>query len=327
MIETNVGWDNGNRRGKVALRIDDKILCASIPSQYAFDEPIVLHNGQERKIDAFPLLFRVKKNDKWIDIINWFDDDTLASENIITEIDQLKYSIPYIKKLFQAVMYKWSDKHNIPLASLGKLNVCVSMPPGAYQKSTLRKQAEKAYEDTFDTGQSHMKLRPVKGETIQLVTKFHSLVREAVIYGSNILKPGELVYVIDLGGGTDDILLFNGSPEPIDSKTYKSGLVHVCRKINFNNPTQAELRILKDKNYIPFPLVTYFNQKKQLVQESLRSVSSPMSKTVYIIGGGAEMINRQKGIKAEFTKLLPPKKVIIKGQYQTAIANLKEASK
>lgn len=319
---TNVGYDFGNRRSKIAIEIDDKILCASIPSQYAFDRPAILKSGQERKIDAFSLLFRVDKGDAKL----YFGNDTLASENIITEIDQAKYTKSHIQRLFQAILYEWSQKYKIALSELGKLNICVSMPPGAYQKPALKKQAEKAYKNAFNTGQSHMQVRDGK-QAYQIVTQFHSLVREAVVWGSDIPRRGELVLTIDLGGGTDDIVLFNGSDEPVDSKTYKTGLIRTYYKINPMNPAQVELRIFRDKTYNPPALLSYFNQKKLLVQLALRDLPEQMSKRAYIIGGGAAMIARQKTIKAQFTKLMPPKKLIIKNQYANAIANLREVSK
>lgn len=325
MTITNVGYDFGNKRSKAAIYFNDKILCASIPSQYALVKPVVLKSGQERKIDAFPLLFRI--DNKGRDVKLWFGDDTLASENIITEIDQSKYGETHIRRVFQAVLYEWSRKHKIPISELGKLNICVSMPPGTYQKQTLQKQAETAYRNAFNTGQSHMKIRPVKGDVTQIVTQFHSLVREAVVWGSNKPRRGELILTIDLGGGTDDVVLFNGSPEPIDSRTFNTGLVRVYHKINPIDPFRVELQILKDKNYLPPALISYFNQKKYLVQMALRDLPEPMSKKVYLIGGGAAMIARQKTIKSGFTKLMPPKKLIIKDQYATAIANLREASK
>jgi hypothetical protein len=323
MTDVDVGGDFGNRRSKVAIRWKGKILCSSVPSQYAFDEPLIVKAGQEKKIDAYPLLFRVDKGDLRL----WFGNDTLASENIIAEIDQAKYSKNHLQRMLQAVLYQWSKDHGVPLSELGKLNICVSMPPGAYQRTADRKQAEKAYRNAFNTGQSHMKIRPVNGETVQIVTKFHSLVREAVVWGSDIPRRGELVLTVDLGGGTDDVVLFNGSPEPIDSKTYKTGLIRTYRKINPVNPAEVELRIFRDKNYMPFPLLTYFNEKKRLIQEILRVLPDRSDKKVYLIGGGAALIARQKTIKAEFAKLMPPRKLIVKDQFANAIANLREASR
>jgi hypothetical protein len=320
---TNIGLDGGNRRWKIAIEIDGKILRASIPAQYAFDEPVILKSGQERKTDAFSLLFHTGANVNFLH----FGNDTLASENIIAEIDQAKYSKLYIQRMFQAVLYQWSLKHKIPISSLGKLNIVASIPPGSYQKITLRKQAEKAYRSAFNTGQSHMKIRPAKGEAIQIVTRFHSLVREAVVWGSDIPRRGELVLVFDFGGGTDDIVLFNGSSEPIDSKSYKTGLIHTYHKINPATSPQVELRILRDKSYVPPALLSYFNQKKLMVQMALRSLPEPLNKKVYLIGGGAELISRQKTIKTGFAKLMPAKKLIIKDQYANAEANLKEAKR
>ena len=319
MKTTEVGLDLGNRRTKVCING----LCASIPSQHSFDKPVILRNGQERKVSAFALLFRIAK-DK--DIRLWFGDDTLASKEIITELDQTKYSKLHIQRMFQAVLYEWSRKHNTPLSGLGKLSICVSMPPGSYQKPKLRKAAESAYRKAFNTGQSHIQLRDGK-ESVQIVTQFHSLVREAVVWGSDIPRRGELVLTIDLGGGTDDVVLFNGSAEPIDSYSNNNGLIRVYSKINPANPALAELNILRDKSYTPTALMAYFSEKKMLVQSSLRTLPERREKKVYIIGGGAEMIARQPEVKKEFTNLLPAKKLIIKGQYANAEANWKEASK
>lgn len=315
----DAGFDFGNRRAKLSI----EGLNASIPSIYAFDKPIVLgKNGTEIKPKAFDLLFRVQ--DKG-DVRLWFGNDTLASENTIQKLDAGKYSKSHIQRLFQAVLYQWSKQHGYNLSDLGKLNVCVSMPPGSYQDLAKRKKAEIAYKDAFNTGQSHMKVRGK--ETHQIVTQFHSLVREAVVWGSEIPKRNELVLTIDLGGGTDDVVLFNGDIEPSDSKTYKTGLIRMYYKINPNDPTGVELKILKDKSYLPPALVSYFNQKELLVQLALRDLPEQRNKRVYLIGGGAAMINRQKAIRSVFISLLPPKKVVIKDQYANAEANRLEASK
>ncbi len=327
MKRTNVGLDPGNRRWDIAIEAikndEQKLLFASIPALYAFDEPVLIKAGQERKIDAFSLLFKVNGKGN---VRLWFGNDTLTSENTIQKLDTTKYIKSHIQRMTQAVLYQWSKQHSISLASLGKLNICVSMPPGAYQKTSERKRAEKVYRASFNTGQSHIQLRDGK-DSVQVVTQFHSLVREAVLFGSEIPRRNELVLTFDFGGGTDDVILFNGSPEPYDSKTFKNGLIKVYHKINPANPLQAELRILRDKNYLPPALLAYFNQRELMVQMALRDLPEKMSKKVYIIGGGAVMIGRNPTIKKTFLSLLPPKKLIIKNQYANAEANWKEASK
>jgi hypothetical protein len=313
---TPVGLDLGNRRVKVC--IDN--LYASIPALYAFDKPTVLgKSGQEIKAKCFSLLFRIDKSKS---VSLWFGQDVLGSQSTIQEIDEGKYTKSYIQRMFQAVLYQWSIQHKRDLSQLGKLNICASMPPGSYQKPAARKRAEKAYRAAFNTGQSHMKIRPTRGEAIQVVTQFHSLVREAVVWGGDLPRRNELILTVDLGGGTDDIVLFNGSPEPIDSRTYKNGLIHTYHKINSSNPSQVELRIMKDKSYFPNELMSYYNQKKLMIQMVNRALPRPVDR-IYIIGGGAALM--PKVIKNSFSQLAG--KVIIKDQYANAQANWKEASK
>lgn len=329
MEPTNIGLDFGNGRVKLAILWNGKILFASIPAIYAFDEPVNIKSGQERKVDAFYLLFTVKPSKDlktWYTVKLWFGNDTLSSENTIQKIDGQKYTKSHLQRMFQAVLYQWSLKHNIPLSELGKLNICVSMPPGSYQKATERKKAEKAYRSAFNTGQSHIQLRDGK-ETVQIVTQFHSLQREAVAWGSEIPRKNELVLIFDFGRGTDDVVLFNGDTEPSDSRTYKTGLLHTYHKVNPINPMMVELKILRDKNYLPAALASYFNQREVMIGRVLNSLPDTMSKRAYLIGGGAEMIKRQKAIKSTFISLLPAKKLIIKDQYATCEANLREASK
>jgi hypothetical protein len=326
---TNVGLDFGNGRIKIAILWNGEILFASIPSIYAFDEPVNIKSGKEGKVDTFYLLFAIKPSkdpETWYVIKLWFGDDILSSENTIQKIDAQKYTKSHIQYMLQAVLYQWSLKHEISLKELGKLNICVSMPPGSYQKATERKKAEKVYRSAFNTGQSHIQLRDGK-ESVQIVTQFHSLQREAVVWGKDIPRKNELVLVFDFGRGTDDVVLFNGGVEPTRSRTYKTGLLHTYHKVNPINPMLVELEILRDKNYLPAALASYFNQKEVMIGRVLNSLPDTMSKRAYLIGGGAEMIKRQKAIKSTFMSLLPTKKLIIKDQYATAEANLREASK
>lgn len=336
---TPVGCDFGNRRIKICIQAVDsngklefhkdgkpKLLFASIPAIFAFDCPVVIKDGQEKKVDAFPLLFYVEAGK---DVRLYLGNDTLVSQDTIGKIDAGKYTKSHIQRMLQGVLYQWSIQHKCDLSQLGKLDICVSMPPGSYQKPLERKKAEGAYRNAFNTGQSHMKIRPAQNKAIaiQIVTKFHSLVREAVVWGRDIPRRNELILVADLGGGTDDFALFNGSSEPVDVQTRKTGLITIYKRINSVNPNRAELKILRERNYFPEPLLAYFNQKELMIQGILRELPERMNKRLYLIGGGASLIDRNKVVKNTFLQLLPPKKVIIKDQYAGCRANWKEASK
>ena len=169
---TNIGLDLGNTRTK--MTIDNK--HAAIPSLYAYDKPVIVNgSGRELRVKAFKLLF----DDTWL----WFGQDVLASQSVIHKIDEAKFDDKHISILFRAVLYEWSNKHNISLSNLGKLTIVASLPPGLYQQSKLGLKAEKAYKKAFNRRQSHVKMRDGK-HTIQIVTNFHSLVRETVTYGA-----------------------------------------------------------------------------------------------------------------------------------------------
>ncbi len=320
---TPVGFDFGNKWAKVCIEVNGKLLFASIPSMYAFDKPIRIVSGQEKKINAFSLLFNVGDGK---DVRLWFGNDTLESLNQIQKIDTGKYNKSHVQRLFQACLFQWSKQHNISISDLGKLVICASMPPGSYQKVIERRLAETAYRKAFNTGQSHMKIRTGKSTT-QIVTSFSKLVREAVVFGGDIPRSNEITIVCDFGGGTDDIVLFNGSTEPLDSRTFNTGLIHTFQKINSSNPIQAELKIFRDKDYLPPSLLSYFNQKELMVQMALRSLPEQFSKKLYIIGGGATMIARLPKIKQTFLSLLPKGKVIIKNHFANSEANWRQASK
>jgi hypothetical protein len=237
-------------------------------------------------------------------------------------LDESKYVASTIKQLFQAVLYHWSDIHKQDLSQLGKLNVVTSMPPGQYQKPGVKKQAEDVYRSVFKSGQSHMKIRPAPGEAHQIVTQFGGLVREATLFGQDIPSGNELVLVVDLGGGTTDFVLFNGSNVPIDSRTVNNGLFHTYQKIDYINPQRVELRIMSNKKYFPNQLLAYYNTIQMMIQAVIRPFPKPPDK-IYIIGGGANLMPAP--IKNSFKKLA--KKVVVKDQYINAIANHKEASK
>lgn len=307
------GLDLGNRRTKIHLLGKS----SSVPSVIGFDKPVVLgKNETEIKAKAFSLFFRVDNRDHEL----YFGRDVLASQSILQEIDDSKYSKSYIQRLFQAVLYEWSLIHKQDLSQLGKLNIVTSMPPGQYQKNDIRRKAEKAYRSAFNTGQSHMKIRPAQGESIQVVTQFDSLVKEASLYGQDIPRSNQLVLVVDLGGGTTDFVLFNGSSRPIDSRSVNNGLFHVYQKIDMINPQKVELRIMSDKGYWPNQLISYYNSTRLMINAIIRALPKSPDR-IDIIGGGAGLMPSQ--IQSQFKQLA--KSVYIKDQYVNAIANWRKA--
>jgi len=309
------GLDLGNRSTQIHLLGKS----ASIPSVIGFDAPIIIGaKGTEVKAQAFSLLFRVDDKDHQL----WFGRDVLASQSILQEIDATKYSKVTIQRLFQAVLFEWASIHKQDLSTLGKLNIVASMPPGLYQKPAILKLAESAYRSAFNTGQSHQKIRPVSGEAIQIVTKFGGLVREAVLFGQDIPRKNELVLIVDLGGGTTDFALFNGSDKPLDTKTVNNGLLHVYQDVDFVNPQKVELRIMSDRSYFPNQLLAYYNGIKLMISAVIRKLPRTPDK-IYLIGGGAALM--PKPIRASFKQLA--REVIIKDQYVNAISNWKEAGK
>jgi hypothetical protein len=319
---TSVGLDLGNTRTK--LCIDDK--CISIPSIYAHDKPIVVgKSGQEVKAKCFSLINRQwidKEKNQYRDFNLWFGPDVLASQNTIHKLKEAKYNPGHISILFRAALHQWSKQHKVNLSDLGKFNIVVSMPPGLYQQGQLRMQALKAYRKAFNRGQSHVKIRDGK-DTVQIVSQFQSLVREAVCWGKNIPRKGEWVLVYDMGGETDDMALFNGSTEPAWSMTKHIGLLHTFDKIDPVNPGLAELKVLRNKNNLPVEMVSHYNR----AENNILKIKShyPNINRLYIIGGGASLMKSNKNIKAMFTSLA--KQVIIKDEFANCRANWLEASK
>jgi hypothetical protein len=321
MKETPTGLDVGNTRTK--LTIADKNgdpKSVSIPSVIAFDKPIIVGaSGKELKAKAFSLLFKRKDG---VDNQLWFGQDVLASQTIIHEIDDGKYEAGHISILFRAVLYAWSQKYKIPLSDLGKLSIVASMPPGLYKTAKLRLQAEKAYKAAFNRYQSHVKVRPAKGEAIQIVTRFDKLVREAVLFGSNIPRQGELVLVFDIGGGTRDVALFNGSATPLKTWSKPNGLIHAFEIINPVSPRQAELQAIASRSNPHQAIISFYNDVENDIRRSIRVLPRPVNK-IYIIGGGAKLMPKsvQDSIKALASE------VIISNEFATSEANWKEASK
>lgn len=276
-------------------------LVAKIPSRYAYEQPLgqINASGQLGKAQAFWLRF-IQENGS--DLRLWFGQDTLAIPSI-QKLDELKYDAAHISVLFRAVLYQWFLTHRarykVNLGDLGRLNVVVSMPPGLYQDARIFNKAKKAYEFAFNgkSKQSHQKIR---GEQpVQIVTQFGSLEQEAVAWGQNKPRRGEWVLTVDLGGGTDDYALFNGSDKPRETKTSNTGLLHIFQQINPVDPGLAELEILRNKKGpLPPPLLTHYNEVERRIQLFTRRLPVEVSR-IYIIGGGAALMpaSAQKSIK------------------------------
>lgn len=303
-----VGFDFGNSICKICIR--GKV--AKIPTAYAIKEPHgrVLPSGFEAKVDAFSLLF-----DK---TILWFGQDVLSGP-IIQELDETKYEKFYVSVLFRAVLYEWSRRHKIDLNSLGKMNIVTSMPPGVYQDRLLYKQAESAYQKVFNRGQSHMKIRDGKHSS-QIVTHFGGIERESV--GSySAAGFGKYTLVIDLGSGTNDFSLFNGSPKPIYTATDNTGFLHTYAEINRARPSQAELSLMRNNTQFPQEINIHFNEVKRKVVMLKRGLQIPIGKII-VIGGGAALMKKSPPIKAEFAKLAP---LVLRDEYENSRSNWRAA--
>ncbi len=307
---TPVGLDFGN--SSIKIGIDEKF--AKIPSRYAFEAPpgaISAKTGQELKPVAFSLVFDSRSL--------WFGQDVLGSGSI-QKIGMAKYDPEHISILFRAALYQWSRAHKIDLAALGKLNVVCSMPPGLYQKPALNKIGLTAFRKAFNRGQSHAKIRDGQA-SVQIVSQFGGLIREAVAWGQAVPRQGEMVLTADLGGGTNDYVLFNSSPEPLATFTDNAGLIHAFSAMDPIAPGQAELKVLRSKSVgPPHQLITYFNEVERRIQLITLRLPRPVDR-LYIIGGGAALMTPK--IKATFTPLAG--KVIFKDEFANAEANWRYA--
>lgn len=306
-----VGLDIGNSWTKICIR--GKV--SKIPSRYAFQRPpgaISQKTGQELKPVAFHLFFQD-------DIPLWFGRDTLGI-GAIHKLDMSKYDAEHISILFRAVLYQWGKNHKVDLSDLGKLKIIASMPPGLFQKTAANKQAATAFRRAFNRGQSHVKIRDGK-KTVQIVTSFGGLIREAVAWGQAVPRQGEVVLTVDLGGGTNDYVLFNGSVEPLKTFTDNAGLLYAYSQIDPIDPAQAELRVLRNKKApLPHQLLTYFND----VERRIQMINLKLPKSVdrlYLIGGGVALMTSR--IKATFAPLAP--KVVIRNEFANCEANWRYA--
>lgn len=313
-----VGLDLGNTWTNICV----KGLVAKIPSRYAYKCPPGQLNasGQLGKPQAFPLRFIQESGD---DLQIWFGQDTLAI-SAIQKLDNLKYDAGHISVLFRAALYQWEQthkgRHKVDLVNLGMLNIVASMPPGLFKDAKVFAKATNAYKSAFNgkSKQSHPKIRAGDGKrTVQIVTRFGGLQQEAVAWGKEKPHQGEWVLTVDLGGGTDDYALFNGSDTPRETKTSNTGLLHVYAQINPVAPGAAELEILRNKKGpLPAALLTYYNEVERRIQMFTRVLPVEVSR-IYVIGGGAALmpLSVQKTIKQLADD------VFIKDEYANCRAN------
>jgi hypothetical protein len=251
----------------------------------------------------------------------WFGQDTLAVP-ATQKYDLLKYDAAHIQILFKAALYQWEKthkgRHKVNLADLGRLIIVASMPPGLFQDTKAYTKAIGAYEDAFNKDvHSHLQIRDGNGKrTVQIVTRFSGLQQEAVAWGSNKPRRDEWVLTADIGGGTIDYALFNGSNKPRKAKTENTGLLHVYKQINPVDPGLAELEVLRNKSSRPDELLVYYNEVERDIQMFIRRLPVTVSR-IYIIGGGAALMptSVQKIIK----QLAP--QVTIEDEYANARAN------
>lgn len=311
----SVGFDLGNTSTKIF--IDGK--TAKIPSRVAFEAPpgqISQKTGQELKPKAFPLLFSQK--DKTV-VMRWFGQDVLGV-GAIQKLDMAKYDPSHITVLFRAALYHWGRIHKVDLSGLGKLNIVASMPPGLFKDQQKNKVTQSAFRKAFNRGQSHLKVRDNK-TSIQIVTHFQSLVREAVAFGQDVPRHGEFVLIVDIGGFTNDFALYNGSAEPLGTWTDNNGLLAAYCDIDPLNPAHVELKILRNKKGgLPHQITTFYNEVERRIQIIALRLPNRITK-LYVIGGGAALM--PSTIKAAFTPLA--EKVIFKNEYANCEANYRKA--
>lgn len=306
MNTTAVGLDLGNNAVKVC--IDNQ--TAKVLSRIAFECPpgqISPNTGLELKSKAFSLFFNGNPL--------WFGPDTLAA-SAIQKLDMAKYDADHISVLFRAALYQWSKQHKVDLADMGKLNVVASMPPGLFKDPTSNREATLAFKKAFNRSQSHVKIRDGK-KSIQIVTQFGGLQREAVSFSQGLPRKGQIVLTVDLGGGTNDYALFNGSPEPIKVLTDNAGLLHAFSAIDPLDPGEAELKVMRNKkNSLPHQLLTYYNEVERRIQLIILRLPYPVV-VIHFIGGGAALMTPT--IKDTFKALAP--KVFFKDEYANVRAN------
>ncbi len=302
-----VGADFGNSWLKLCIAAGGNIKQVKLPMAYSFERPDkqILSSGKEvNKLQAFSLLE---------DTELWFGQDILSGP-IIQKMDATKYDVNHIGILFKAGLYAWSQKHNIDLAKLGKLNVVTSMSPGAYANKQLNRLAESTYRKVFNRRQSHLHIAGT-----QVVTQFGGLRRETV-GAIGTTKAKGMTLIVDFGSGTVDYALYNGDSEPIWAKSTNIGLAHIYADIDPSSPGKAELDALRNKKEDMHTRIrAYYSDIGQRIVMIKRKMAKEMIEEIILIGGGAAAMPPL--IQAEFKKLAP--KVIIRrdAEYQNALAN------
>lgn len=296
-------------------------LVAKIPSRYAYESPPGQLNtsGQRGSPQAFPLIF-TRNDENGGDFQLWFGQDVLGIPGI-QKMDMLKYDAAHIQILFKAALYQWQKthkgRHKVNLAKLGKLNIVASMPPGLFEDAKSYGMAKKAYHDAFNKDvHSHLQIRDGKQPAQQVVTHFVKIQQEAVAWGQDVPRRNEWILVFDLGGGTNDWAIFNGSDKPRGTGTSNTGLVHIFEQINPASPQLGELQVLRNKKVMVHQLMTYYSEIEQRIQRIIRKLPVEVSR-IYVIGGGAALM--PPSIQKTIRQLAPT--VVIGNEYANCRGN------
>lgn len=321
MKVTPVGLDIGNSWTNVCVSwpgFPDG-LVAKIPSRYANKKPpgVLNKSGQRGKPQALELLM-TRKDESVFSL--WLGQDTLAIPST-QKLDAQKYDAAHIQILAKGVLAQWELTHQrrrgVDLSQLGRLNIVASMPPAMFEDGPTFARAERAYGDAFNkSAQSHPKIKRPGLPTVQIVTRFDHLVQEAVAWGEDTPRDGEWVLVIDLGGGTRDWAIFNGSKTATLKGSKNNGLMDAYEQIDSLNPALVELEVLRDKKKQWPELVTWYSDVEFGIQRLIRTFRYPIN-CLYIIGGGASLM--PENVKSTIKTLAS--KVVFKNEYSTCRAN------
>lgn len=319
MERTPVGLDVGNNWTNICVSWPgyDGGLVAKIPSRYANKKPpgALNKSGQRGKPQAFELVMIKKEGEFSL----WLGQDTLAIPSI-QKVDAQKYNAAHIQILVKGVLAQWELTHKrrgVDLSQLGRLNIVASMPPALFEDAPTFARAKRAYTDAFNkSAQSHPKIQRPGMPTVQIVARFDHLIQEAVAWGEDTPRDGEWVLVIDLGGGTRDWAIFNGSKTAKRKGSKNNGLMDAYEQIDGLNPALAELEVLRNKKEYWPELVTWYSDVELGIQRMLRAFRYPINR-LYIIGGGASLM--PENVKSSIKSLAP--QVVFKDEYANCRAN------
>ena len=320
---TAVGLDLGNSLTKICVSWAEGPdvlvpLVAKIPSRYAEEKPPGKLNksGQRGTAQAFEMLI-THPGGRTSSL--WFGQDTLAIPATQKAYAQ-KYDPIHIQILLKGALAQWEKTHKsrgVDLSKLGPLNIVASMPPVMFEDTAVHNRAKKAYKEAFNKNpQSHHNIRRPDMPTVQIVAKFDRLQQEAVAWGTKIPRDGEWVLVIDLGGGTRDFALFNGSTTPKRKGSSKNGLIDAFEGIDSLNRAYAELEVMRDKKRRWAPLMAWYSDVEMGIGRLIEKCPHPISR-LFIIGGGAALM--PEGVKSSMRTLAP--EVTFKDEYTNARAN------